>query len=99
MPSKSIYLNNWEDVNEIQTLDLMWLQSVRTLHARQDSNNLFSESTGARERREGVRLGGKGKRKNLSSVHRCRTRNAEDDDEEEGGHCVGLWKGRMHMKI
>ena len=70
MPSKSIYLNNWEDVNEIQTLDLMWFQSVRTLHARQDSNNLFSESTGARERREGVRLGGKGKRKNLSNVHR-----------------------------
>ena len=46
------YLNDWVDVDEVQPLDLVGLQAVRTLHARQDCHYLLSQSTTRRVREE-----------------------------------------------
>lgn len=38
-------LNDWVDVNEVQSLNLMRLDTVGALHLRQHSNYFFSESS------------------------------------------------------
>ena len=48
-------LDHRVDVDEVQPLDLMGLQAVGTLHARQDSHYLLCQSTG---RRGGRSVGG-----------------------------------------
>ena len=47
------YLNHWENVDEIQALDLMGLQAVRTLHLGQNRNYVLCESASDRRREEG----------------------------------------------
>ena len=48
-PQQYPYLHNGKDVDEVKTLDLMWLDAVWTLHPRQDSHNLLSQSSGTRQ--------------------------------------------------
>lgn len=38
-------LDYWIDVDEIETLDLMWLQDIWALHLRQNFDNPFDQGT------------------------------------------------------
>ena len=40
------YLDDRENIDEIQALNLVRLQTMRTFHARKNCNNLFCQSTG-----------------------------------------------------
>ena len=87
------YLNDWVDVDEVQPLDLVGLQAVRTLHARQDCHYLLSQSTTRRVREE------EGGRVREAEGGRVREEDKGRVREAEGGRWWGVKRILLHKHM